>query len=362
MQPTSPRNHALWMITPHCPSRCIYCGVLEHKGARSVSSELAEQITEQIVKGGFRDLILGGGEPLISPIFDDIVRSVAGRVRVSAFTGGIPGPLDRVVERIVGGLEQLVCSMDGPTAELNDQFRGRAGVTAQLLNTIDKVRRRAPHMRLGFNSVVSAQTLPTIPDVWPVIAPYDPAYWCLTLASDNFGISPEGCFLGEEAAASFYTQVAPVLARTAASAGVEFLVNPMPVPLLSRGIPIAEWDRLEPAVAEELAGHFGDIGRGDYNRAFSQAFACPLIGVDILIGADCEVYGCSQFPVLRRDLAIGNLRDDPLESILRSQAFDRFQSGFPHAICKRCCAPSNVESGALRRMFQQSGAQSVDDG
>ena len=129
------------------------------------------------------------------------------------------------------------------------------------------------------------------------------------------------------------------------------MLFPVPAPLL--GVPIVRWgdERERLGLDDELRR----FARGDYNATFAERHGCPLVGLDISIGVDGEVYPCSQAPILRSEYALGSLRQSSLPTLLEPERLARFAAAVPHPPCRRCWAPSNVPKDVLARLLGEPG-------
>lgn len=119
-------------ITYACQCDCAHCSAhhLRRNGDdRALTfDELADAI-RQTVDLGTTSVVLTGGEPLLHPRLDDIIRSVDRRKALcTMFTNGEYLDDTRVARLKAAGLFGLFVSLDHPTAAAHDANRGRPGL------------------------------------------------------------------------------------------------------------------------------------------------------------------------------------------------------------------------------------------
>ncbi len=119
-----------WELTRRCNLKCRHCRAAEagDTDAKELTTEQIARVMDDILTVARPLLILTGGEPLLRNDLYEIIH--AGRERGFAVAVAPNGTLlDRsAAERMVKlGVHRVSISLDGPTAEIHDDFRGVAG-------------------------------------------------------------------------------------------------------------------------------------------------------------------------------------------------------------------------------------------
>jgi len=346
------RHRVIWVLNAACPSRCVYCDIESQRATRVLSAEHVERASREVLAAGFREVVFVGGEPFLSPELPVALGVLAGKCSVAVFTGGLPGHTEKVLRMIALGVDRLVFSIDSGRPFHNDLIRGRRGITVDLLELVDAIRRAYPRIDMSLNTVVSRHNAATLGDVWDAMERFRPDSWALTLVGDNFTGSPREHLLDRAQLEAHYLSTVPALARRLEPRRAELVVLPVPFPFLRAGTPPRAWGEAAARFRDGLHRELELYARGEYNRTFVEACGCPLVGTDISIGVGGEVYPCSQAPALQAEYVVGNVKDAHLEEVLAGQALAKFAAGVPHAPCTRCWAPSNVERGRLLEVLR----------
>lgn len=119
-----------WEVTRSCNLFCAHCRSSSTSGAYEgeLSTEECLRLIDGILDVGKPVIILSGGEPLLRPDLFQIARYAVGKgLRMVMGTNGT-----LVTEKIAAKLKEIpvsrvAVSIDFPTPELQDRFRGKAG-------------------------------------------------------------------------------------------------------------------------------------------------------------------------------------------------------------------------------------------
>lgn len=106
-----------------------------------------------------------GGEPLLCPNLPQFVEICRSRgIFTSIITNGflLEKKIDTLAEH---GLNQVVISIDGSTAELHDKLRGVSGLYSKVVAALNKISTKYPHIHTRVNTVVSAQNIHDLPNL-----------------------------------------------------------------------------------------------------------------------------------------------------------------------------------------------------
>ncbi len=119
-----------WEITRNCNLSCIHCRASATNGPYTgeLDTETSLRLLDQITDTGNPIIILTGGEPLLRPDIFDIAEygTKKGLKMVMAPNGTlITGSTAK--KMVASGIKRISISIDGPTKESHDSFRGVEG-------------------------------------------------------------------------------------------------------------------------------------------------------------------------------------------------------------------------------------------
>ena len=166
---TAPRN-VYWETTIACDLACRHCR------ANAIAAPHPDQLTTEEGMALLRDVkemgsmvILTGGDPMKrADLFELIAYAREIRLPVSITPSTTP-TLTRVhVERFRNlGVAAMGVSLDGPTPEVHDAFRGVAGTFGHSMNALAWARES--HLPVQVNTTVTAETLPHLPEMFRLL-------------------------------------------------------------------------------------------------------------------------------------------------------------------------------------------------
>jgi AdoMet-dependent heme synthase len=158
-----------WEVTRSCNLSCAHCRASAHSGGYEgeLSTDQCFRLIDQIAEVGKPILILTGGEPLLREDVFDIGNYAAGKgLRVVMGTNGT------MVTEIIAAkmkavpLSRISISLDYPTPELQDEFRGATGAFATAVAGIKNAQ--AAGVEVQINMTVTrknAEFLPKLVDL-----------------------------------------------------------------------------------------------------------------------------------------------------------------------------------------------------
>ncbi len=121
----------IWELTRACQLKCLHCRAeAQYKtDPREVTFEEGKKLIDEIYEMNNPLLVFTGGDPLLrTDVFDIAEYAVKKGVRVSMTPSATPNVTKESIERAKEvGLSRWAFSLDGPTAEIHDHFRGTAG-------------------------------------------------------------------------------------------------------------------------------------------------------------------------------------------------------------------------------------------
>jgi len=117
----------IWEITYKCNLACKTCCSFSGKALRDeLSHKECLKVLDQIIKAGTNVLFFSGGEPLLHKhIIEYTKKASEAGLRVSTATNGTIVTRELIKKLKEAGMEEMHFSVDGPTAELNNEIRGK---------------------------------------------------------------------------------------------------------------------------------------------------------------------------------------------------------------------------------------------
>ncbi|WP_231689564.1 TIGR04053 family radical SAM/SPASM domain-containing protein [Bacillus sp. FJAT-27245] len=121
----------IWELTRACQLKCLHCRAEAQymRDPRELTFEEGKHLIDQIYDMQNPLLVFTGGDPLMrKDVFDIAKYAVERGVRVSMTPSATPNVTKEAIEKAKEvGLSRWAFSLDGPTAEIHDYFRGTAG-------------------------------------------------------------------------------------------------------------------------------------------------------------------------------------------------------------------------------------------
>ena len=145
-----------WEITRKCNLFCAHCRASSHSGdfPGELSKEKCFEIIDQIAGVAKPILILSGGEPLLRPDVFEIGRYAYEKgLRAVMGTNGTLITPEIAAEIKAVPMPRISVSLDFPTAEAQDKFRGHAGAFEAAIRGIANAR--AAGVEVQINSTIS---------------------------------------------------------------------------------------------------------------------------------------------------------------------------------------------------------------
>lgn len=162
----SPPRLISWEVTQACNLRCAHCraSAEDEIDPLAFDTERALEVIDQILEVGKPLLILTGGEPLMRPdIFDLAAYASEKGLPLAMGTNGTlitPNIAKRMKEVFIS---RLSISIDFPTAEMQDRFRGLDGAFNDALNGIRNARHAGIDVQI--NCTITKMNLPYLDDI-----------------------------------------------------------------------------------------------------------------------------------------------------------------------------------------------------
>jgi len=163
--PSAPFNVNFYM-TFDCNLDCKHCGIDRRPVDGHLPYHRLRRLFDQLERAGIHNLVLNGGEPLCHPDAAQVIDDLADRpFRTLLFTNGtlIDEELCEAFSRSERFL--LSISLDGATAEVHDDFRGRPGTFDRVMRTARLLSTHSPATPRIFACVMHRRSVDQLEDV-----------------------------------------------------------------------------------------------------------------------------------------------------------------------------------------------------
>lgn len=153
-------------VTFRCTARCTHCAQWTWRSRPELDLERIDVLVTMLSHWGVRTVTLGGGNPLLHPHLDRIVRPLhRSGVRIGLITEGgvaLSAQTRRMIDECVSWIR---FSMDGSSADVHDRIRGNPGLFERTTSEIRALRAFAPAASVGLNFVVQRRNMHQLPQM-----------------------------------------------------------------------------------------------------------------------------------------------------------------------------------------------------
>jgi len=169
----------IWETTQACDLACKHCRASaqpEHNPAELTTTE-GRYLLRQAAAIGTPIFILSGGDPLKRADLFDLVRTGADLgLRMATIPAATPLLVEPVVARLKeSGLSQMALSLDYPTAELHDRFRGVPGAFAKTMQAVEWAHKHG--LPLQINTTLCAESAPHLEEMAALVKRLGIVFW-----------------------------------------------------------------------------------------------------------------------------------------------------------------------------------------
>ena len=191
----------IWETTQACALACRHCRASARpwRDPRELTTVEGRALIEQIAAMGTPLVVLSGGDPVNRPDLFELVRH-AKRCGLRAAT--IPAATADLTQELVlslrdAGLDQMALSLDFPSAELHDAFRGVPGAFAKTMMAAGWAREAG--LPLQINTTLCAETAPHLEEMATLVERLGVVFWEVFFlvptgrGSVLQGLAPEEC-------------------------------------------------------------------------------------------------------------------------------------------------------------------------
>ncbi len=163
--PAPPRLIA-WELTRACPLACRHCRASAQAEADSneLTPDEARQVLEKLAAWAKPLLILTGGEPMLrEDLWDLVPRARELGLPVALAPCGMLVDEAAARRMVEAGIRMISLSLDGPTAEAHDAFRGVEGAFDGVMRAVDAAR--AAGLPFQVNTTVTRANAASLPQM-----------------------------------------------------------------------------------------------------------------------------------------------------------------------------------------------------
>ena len=169
----------IWELTRACELQCLHCRAEAQfkRDPRELSFEEGKRLIDDIYEMDNPMLVFTGGDPLMRPdVYEIADYAIKKGVRVSMTPSATPNVTKEAIEKAKEvGLARWAFSLDGPTAEIHDHFRGTNGSFDLTMNAIRYLHEL--NIPIQINTVVSRYNLHVLDDMAKLVEELDCVLW-----------------------------------------------------------------------------------------------------------------------------------------------------------------------------------------
>ncbi|MDI3316291.1 MAG: TIGR04053 family radical SAM/SPASM domain-containing protein [Bacillota bacterium] len=169
----------IWETTVACGLGCLHCraSARQERDPEELSTAEALDLVDQVAELERPLFVLSGGDPMMREDLEQIVRRARERKLGVAVTASATPRVTRQRIRALAaaGLQQWAFSLDGPTAEVHDRFRGVPGTFDLTLERIGWLREEG--LPVQINTVVTRHNLDLLPAMAELVRQLGAVRW-----------------------------------------------------------------------------------------------------------------------------------------------------------------------------------------
>lgn len=169
----------IWETTQACLLSCKHCRASAQPNPLpgELTTNEGKNLLQQIHDMGCNIVVLSGGDPLKRPDLLELIRhgkSIGLRMAtIPAATELLT--FDVLKEMKDANIDQIAFSLDYPTEELHDAFRGTPGAYKKTMQAISWARELG--IPLQINTTITAQSLPYLPEMAKIVSEMGIVFW-----------------------------------------------------------------------------------------------------------------------------------------------------------------------------------------
>ncbi len=169
----------IWELTRACQLKCLHCRAEAqyHRDPRELSNEEGKKLIDQIREMGNPMLVFTGGDPLMrEDVYDLADYAIKKGIRVSMTPSATPNVTKEAIRKAKEvGLSRWAFSLDGPNAEIHDQFRGTEGSFNLTMNAIEYLHEL--EIPIQINTTISRYNIDHLDEMAEMITKLNCVLW-----------------------------------------------------------------------------------------------------------------------------------------------------------------------------------------
>ncbi|MCH1625857.1 TIGR04053 family radical SAM/SPASM domain-containing protein [Fredinandcohnia quinoae] len=169
----------IWELTRACQLKCLHCRAEAQytRDPRELSFNEGRKLIDDIYEMDNPMLVFTGGDPLMRPdVYDIAEYAIKKGVRVSMTPSATPNVTKEAIEKAKEvGLARWAFSLDGPTAEIHDHFRGTQGSFDLTMNAIKYLHEL--EIPIQINTVISRYNVHVLEEMAKLVEDLDCVLW-----------------------------------------------------------------------------------------------------------------------------------------------------------------------------------------
>ncbi|MEH7386676.1 TIGR04053 family radical SAM/SPASM domain-containing protein [Bacillus sp. JJ1521] len=169
----------IWELTRACQLKCLHCRAEAQytRDPRELSFEEGKKLIDQIYEMNNPMLVFTGGDPLMRPdVYDIADYAIKKGVRVSMTPSATPNVTKEAIQKAKEvGLARWAFSLDGPTAEIHDHFRGTKGSFDLTMRAIKYLHEL--EIPVQINTVISRYNVHALNEMAKLVEDLDCVLW-----------------------------------------------------------------------------------------------------------------------------------------------------------------------------------------
>ncbi|WP_335869843.1 TIGR04053 family radical SAM/SPASM domain-containing protein [Bacillus sp. 2205SS5-2] len=169
----------IWELTRACELHCLHCRAEAQykRHPLELNFEEGKKLIDSIFEMDNPLLVFTGGDPLMRPdVYDIASYAIQKGVRVSMTPSATPNVTKEAIQKAKEiGLSRWAFSLDGPTAEIHDHFRGTSGSFDLTMNAIEYIHELK--LPLQINTVISRYNVDVLDEMAALIEKLDCVLW-----------------------------------------------------------------------------------------------------------------------------------------------------------------------------------------
>lgn len=172
-----------WEMTQACDLACKHCRAeaIPERHPLELGTEECKRVLQEIRRFDepLPHVVMTGGDVLHRPDLHELIEySVGLGLPLSVAPSGTNRLSREVLEEFTRlGVHSMSLSLDGPNAEVHDEFRGVPGCFERTVQAAREIRDLG--MPLQVNTLVTAGTLPDLPRIYELMVELDISRWSL---------------------------------------------------------------------------------------------------------------------------------------------------------------------------------------